>query len=48
VAIASRMILEGEITLTGVHRPILPELYEPILKELEDNNIQFKEQKITL
>ena len=48
VAIASRMILEGKITLTGVHRPILPEIYKPILKELEDNNIQFKERRMTL
>ncbi|MGD2072297.1 MAG: saccharopine dehydrogenase C-terminal domain-containing protein, partial [Candidatus Thorarchaeota archaeon] len=44
VAIASRMILEGTITLTGVHRPIIPELYNPILRELKGNNIQFKER----
>jgi saccharopine dehydrogenase (NADP+, L-glutamate forming) len=48
VAIASRMILEGKITLTGVHRPILPEIYEPILNELEDNNIKFKERRTAL
>ncbi len=48
VAIASRMILEGKITLTGVHRPILPEIYEPILKELEEDNIRFKEQTTAL
>ena len=48
VAIASRMILEGEITLNGVHRPIMPEVYEPILKELKENNIQFKEQRMPL
>jgi saccharopine dehydrogenase (NADP+, L-glutamate forming) len=48
VAIASRMILEGEINLTGVHRPIHPEIYKPILKELEDYNIKFKEKKIVL
>jgi saccharopine dehydrogenase (NADP+, L-glutamate forming)/spermidine synthase len=48
VAIASRMILEGKITLTGVHRPIISEVYEPILKELEENNIKFKEQTIPL
>jgi hypothetical protein len=42
------MILEGTITLTGVHRPIISEVYNPILRELKDNNIQFKERKLTL
>jgi saccharopine dehydrogenase (NADP+, L-glutamate forming)/spermidine synthase len=46
VAIASRMILEGEITLTGVHRPIIPEIYNPILKELEELDIKFKESTV--
>ncbi len=34
-AIGARMILEGEINLTGVHIPVLPEIYEPVLGELE-------------
>jgi len=34
-AIGTRLILEGEITLTGVHIPVLPEIYEPVLGELE-------------
>ncbi len=34
-AIGTRLILEGEITLTGVHIPVLPEIYEPVLDELE-------------
>jgi len=44
VAIASKMILDGEITLTGVHRPIIPEIYEPILKELETLDIKMEEK----
>ncbi len=44
VAIASRMILEGTIKLTGVHRPIMPEIYEPVLKELESLGIKFREE----
>ncbi|MBD3405599.1 MAG: saccharopine dehydrogenase [Candidatus Lokiarchaeota archaeon] len=43
VAIASRMILEGKIDLVGVHRPILPEIYEPILSELKRQNIELIE-----
>lgn len=42
-AIAVRMILDGRLTLTGVHRPILPELYEPILAELKELGIEVRE-----
>ncbi len=38
-AIGTRMILEGEITLAGVHIPVLPEIYEPVLGELEQLGI---------
>ncbi|MFW9840702.1 MAG: saccharopine dehydrogenase C-terminal domain-containing protein [Candidatus Thorarchaeota archaeon] len=48
VAIASRMILDGKITLTGVHRPIIPEIYEPILKELESLDIKMDEKTFDL
>lgn len=44
VAIASKMILDGKITLTGIHRPIVPEIYEPILNELEMLNIKMDEK----
>ena len=44
VAIAGKMILEGKINLTGVHRPIIPEIYEPILKELAELDISLEER----
>jgi saccharopine dehydrogenase (NADP+, L-glutamate forming)/spermidine synthase len=43
VAIASRMILEKSINITGVHRPTIPELYNPILKELQTLGISLEE-----
>jgi len=46
VAIAVKMILTGEISITGVHIPIRKEIYEPILKELEDYNIKFTEEEV--
>ncbi|MGY5875551.1 MAG: saccharopine dehydrogenase C-terminal domain-containing protein [Candidatus Thorarchaeota archaeon] len=46
VAIASRMILDGGITLTGVHRPVLPEIYNPILDELAKMEISLDERVI--
>ncbi len=43
VAIATLKILNGEITTPGVQLPIRKEVYEPILKELENYGIIFKE-----
>ncbi len=47
-AIAVRMILEEKILNTGVHIPVIPEIYNPILDELEEMDIKFKEDTETL
>jgi hypothetical protein len=46
-AISVKMVAEGKITVKGVHIPILPEIYEPILDELESKDIVFKEKLLT-
>ncbi len=46
-AIATRMILEGEIDLTGVHIPVRAEIYEPVLDELAQLGITCVEQTTT-
>lgn len=46
VAIATLKILNGEISTPGVQLPITKEVYEPILKELEDHGIIFKEYEL--
>jgi saccharopine dehydrogenase-like NADP-dependent oxidoreductase len=38
-AIGTRMILDKELDLTGVHIPVLPEIYKPVLEELEQLGI---------
>jgi saccharopine dehydrogenase (NADP+, L-glutamate forming) len=43
-AIAVKMILKKEINMTGVHIPVIPEIYNPILDELEGMGIKFKEK----
>ncbi|MDX9812419.1 MAG: saccharopine dehydrogenase C-terminal domain-containing protein [Bacteroidales bacterium] len=43
-ACAVRMILEKELILKGVHRPVLPEIYEPVLEELKTLGIEMKEE----
>jgi len=48
VAIASRLILQDKIDARGVHRPILPEIYEPILSELKELGIELKERTTEL
>lgn len=43
LGIAARLILEGDIKEVGLHIPILPGIYEPVLKALEKRGIVFKE-----
>lgn len=43
-AVGARMILEGEISLSGVHIPVSPDIYEPILNGLERLDISFDER----
>ncbi len=43
-AIAVKMILEKKIDIEGVHIPVIPEIYNPILDELEEMNIIFHEK----
>ncbi|WP_456405618.1 saccharopine dehydrogenase C-terminal domain-containing protein [Caldithrix abyssi] len=47
-AIATRLIVEGKINLKGVHIPVLPDIYEPILAELEAMNIKLVERSTWL
>jgi len=45
VAIATEMLLKGEINVTGVLIPVIPELYNPILNKLEKLGIRFIEEE---
>ena len=45
VAIAAELILNGEITLTGVRIPTDKEIYLPILERLKEFDIDFVEEK---
>ena len=41
LGIAARLILEGRIKTIGLHIPVIPEIYKPVLTELETNGIKF-------
>jgi saccharopine dehydrogenase (NADP+, L-glutamate forming) len=43
-AIAVKMILDKKITLAGVYRPVVPEIYNPVLDELESLGIRMHEE----
>ena len=44
LGIAAKLILNGTIQLSGLHIPTKKEIYEPVLKELEDHGIKFNEE----
>jgi saccharopine dehydrogenase-like NADP-dependent oxidoreductase len=46
VAIATKLILNGEIKLTGVQIPITKDIYIPVLKELAENGVNFIEELV--
>lgn len=47
-AIGARLILEGRIGLKGVQVPVVPEIYGPILDELEPLGVRFLEKRQAL
>jgi saccharopine dehydrogenase (NADP+, L-glutamate forming)/spermidine synthase len=44
-AIGTKLILEGKIQELGVHIPVIPTIYTPILEELKGMGIAFSEKK---
>jgi saccharopine dehydrogenase-like NADP-dependent oxidoreductase len=46
MGICAKMMLNKQLTIKGVHVPIHKEVYDPILNELEEYNISFKEKNI--
>ncbi|MBO9634887.1 MAG: saccharopine dehydrogenase, partial [Chitinophagaceae bacterium] len=48
LGIAAKLILLREIRLIGLHLPILPAIYDPVLKELNTHGIIFHEEETIL
>ena len=44
LGILTRLILADHLPLTGLHIPILPEIYDPVLKEMEKYDLCFEEK----
>jgi len=45
LGIAAKLILNGTITLKGLHIPTAQEIYQPVLQELKQHGIVFNEQR---
>ena len=41
VAILVKLLVLGKVSLTGVHIPVMAEIYEPVLEELKEYGIDF-------
>lgn len=48
LGIAAKLILNGKIKLKGLHIPVLEEIYEPVLHELDAQGIRFYESIKTI
>ena len=48
LGIAAKMILKKQIQLKGLHIPVLKEIYEPVLKELQSHGIRFSEEETVI
>lgn len=46
IAVFARLFLTEQISLSGLHIPILPEIYRPVLKELDKLGLRFEEDFI--
>ena len=44
LGIAAKLILEGKIKETGLHIPVVPSIYEPVLEALKVQGITFIEE----
>ena len=44
LGLAAKLILQNKINLKGLHIPVVKEIYEPVLAELELHQIKFNEE----
>jgi len=48
VAIATKLLLKGELPLTGAHLPTHPSIYEPVLRDMAGEGLEFREGRAPL
>jgi saccharopine dehydrogenase (NADP+, L-glutamate forming) len=40
-----KLLMQGKISTTGVNIPTMPEVYEPVMAELEEYGVKFMEEE---
>lgn len=48
IGIFVKLVMTGKISSTGVNIPVMKEVYEPVLEELKENGVEFKEYEVTV
>ena len=48
VVVAVKLLLGGELSITGSHIPTHPSIYEPVLRRIEQAGLGFKERRTTI
>ncbi|WP_109698049.1 saccharopine dehydrogenase C-terminal domain-containing protein [Chitinophaga deserti] len=43
LGIMAKLVLSGQVSLTGLQIPVMPDIYNPVLRELEEFDIRFEE-----
>jgi saccharopine dehydrogenase (NADP+, L-glutamate forming) len=48
LGVFTKLLMKGEINSKGVHIPVMKEVYEPVLNELEDYDVKFEDKIVDL
>jgi saccharopine dehydrogenase-like NADP-dependent oxidoreductase len=48
MGIFTKLVMEGQIESKGVHIPVMPEVYNPVLKELAEYGVEFVEEETAI
>ena len=46
MGIMVKLLLQQELFLTGVHIPVMKQVYEPVLRELDSLGIKFQDEAV--
>ena len=41
-----KLVMNGQITTTGVNIPVMKDVYDPVLEELKEFDVVFKEREV--
>ncbi|MEM0994455.1 MAG: saccharopine dehydrogenase C-terminal domain-containing protein [Bacteroidota bacterium] len=48
LGVFTKLLMQGKIESKGVHIPVMKEVYDPVLEELEDYGVVFENKEVAL